>query len=757
MKTIYTFFLALLFTPLANAQTDTNSPLPLPPRGRTVPARVTRSTNRSDVVIPAGTNAVVINTTTTSTTTVGTNAANAAVPIVKPSATNVVVTNTATTPPPAELPSAERTIPTQTTNSATLPAFPTFPVRKSPALTNSTTNDAATIEFNFQAMPLEQILEQYGKLVGRTLLRGVGLVPTLPITLRTESPLTRTEAITALETILAMNGVTFVAIGDKFAKVVLEAQAGTAGGKFSDTEPEDLQEAGKYVTQIIPLKFAAVQEVQAAVGLFAKSPASVIALPTSNTLIIRDYSENVKRIMEMIAKIDKVTELEVKPEVIPIKYALASDISQVLGSLTASGPGLSVGRSTRGAGVTGAGYQPGTTGTTGIGTPGQPNQFGITGQTGQSALGSAGTTGRNNFQRNLQNIVSRISSGADAFQVIGAAKIIADERTNSLLIFANDQDMIMIKTIIAQLDVVLAQVLIEAIIMEVSLDNGQQMGVSFLQQPKTTGRFTGAGGVNNGQTFPNSGTNGTGGGLPVSIGSLPGGLSYFGMFGSDFDVALTAVANDSRINVLSRPRIQTSHAVPATLFIGDTVPYITGTSFGNFNGGATSQYQEKRVGITLDVLPLINPDGLVVMDIQQNIQQLGTSVVIDGNQVPTTTERSAQAKVAVRDGETIILGGFISTSKSKSKSGVPYLKDIPGLGALFRTSSDTMRRVELIVLLRPKVLPSPEAAALVAATERDKLSGVKQGEFEIREMERKRQEQLDAEMRKKLGIKDRPL
>ena len=145
------------------------------------------------------------------------------------------------------------------------------------------------------------------------------------------------------------------------------------------------------------------------------------------------------------------------------------------------------------------------------------------------------------------------------------------------------------------------------------------------------------------------------------------------------------------------------------------------------------------------------------MDIQQNIQQLGTSVVIDGNQVPTTTERSAQAKVAVRDGETIILGGFISTSKNKSKSGVPYLKDIPGLGLLFRSSSDILRRVELIVLLRPKVLPTPEAAAIVAATERDKLSGVKQGEFEIREMERKRQEQLDQEMRRKLGIKDRPL
>jgi general secretion pathway protein D len=299
--------------------------------------------------------------------------------------------------------------------------------------------------------------------------------------------------------------------------------------------------------------------------------------------------------------------------------------------------------------------------------------------------------------------------------------------------------------------------------MEVSLDNSKNIGVSWLQQPKQSGNFTGAGGVNNGQPFldprnfiTGGGTNEDSGSTPVGIGNLPSGFSYFGKFGNDFDVALTAVSTDGRVNVLSRPRIQTSHAVPATLFIGDTVPYITGSTYGDFGSiNARSTYQEKRVGITLDVLPLINPDGLVVMDIQQNIQQLGTPVQIDGNDVPTTTERSAAAKVAVRDRETIILGGFITASKIKTKSGVPYLKDIPILGLAFRSSGESSRRVELIILMRPTVLPSPEAAALVAATERDKLAGVKQGEFELREEERKRQEKIDAEMRKKLGIKDR--
>ncbi len=195
--------------------------------------------------------------------------------------------------------------------------------------------------------------------------------------------------------------------------------------------------------------------------------------------------------------------------------------------------------------------------------------------------------------------------------------------------------------------------------------------------------------------------------------------------------------------MLSRPRIQTSHAVPATIRIGDTVPYVTGTFFGGINGTANSQYQQTFVGINLQVTPLINPDGLVVMDIDQDVQQLGTPTVIDGNQVPTTTERYAHAEVSVKDRDTIILGGFISSTKSKANSGVPFLKDIPVLGYLFRSSTDETKRVELIVLIHPTVLPTPEAAALVANRERDRLPGVKAAEAEYQKDEARRLKEAD--------------
>ena len=103
---------------------------------------------------------------------------------------------------------------------------------------------------------------------------------------------------------------------------------------------------------------------------------------------------------------------------------------------------------------------------------------------------------------------------------------------------------------------------------------------------------------------------------------MPGGFSYFGKYGNDFNAVLEAVASDSRVSVLSRPQIQTSHAVEAELFIGNTVPYVTGTQNYGYSTGPSASYTQLEVGIRMRILPLINPDGLVVMDIDQEIEEI---------------------------------------------------------------------------------------------------------------------------------------
>ncbi len=175
--------------------------------------------------------------------------------------------------------------------------------------------------------------------------------------------------------------------------------------------------------------------------------------------------------------------------------------------------------------------------------------------------------------------------------------------------------------------------------------------------------------------------------------------------------------------------------------------FIDGSTFGDFGSvGSRSSYSQLQVGVELQVTPLINPDGLVVMDITQVVEQLGTPQIIDGNEVPTTTKRDAQATVAVRDRDTIILGGFIKNDKTLTKSGVPYLKDIPLLGALFRKKNDRDRRTEMIVMMRPTVLKTPEAAALTAIEEKVHLPAIRQAENQYNKSEKKRRDKADSEM-----------
>jgi general secretion pathway protein D len=624
--------------------------------------------------------------------------------------------------------------------------------------------EVPSIRFSAEAAPLVQVLDKYFELVEKTPIYAGQTSPlnvnldTTKILLKAPRPMTRKEAIVYLETTLGMNGITLVPIGEKFVKVVPDTGVAQAGGEFSKLKADQLPDSGAVIQQIVQLKYAAMEDVLQVIQPFAKTPNSIIQIPSTQTLVLRDYTENVKRMLEVIAKIDIISELEVKPEIIPIKYALAGDIANVLGTLSPSGSGTTVGQSTRTSGLGGSrsgaggrgggssfGSRSGSTGGYGGGYGGGGIGGGVnTLQNSSSAInrGGGGLAGANNFQSNLRNIIQRAAGGGD-FEILGNVKIIADERTNSLLIFASNTDMIMVKSIIEKLDVVLAQVLIESIIMEVSLNNTLDYGVSVYQPPKTTGNFTGGGGANNGGFF----------GALTNITSPPSGFGYTGTWGNDLEVAVKAAAGNGDINVLSRPRVQTSHAVPATLRIGEQYPFVSGT-ITDINGGARSQYQQTFIGIDLEILPLINPDGLVVMDITQDIQQRGDTVTIDGNPVPTTTQRAATAKVAVRDREIVALGGFIRNDRSSTVSGVPLLKDIPGLGALFRSTSKSNRRTEMMVLIKPTVLKTPEAASQAAMDMKDEMPSLKASTDRARADERKAARAAELETRRKLGLKD---
>jgi general secretion pathway protein D len=273
--------------------------------------------------------------------------------------------------------------------------------------------------------------------------------------------------------------------------------------------------------------------------------------------------------------------------------------------------------------------------------------------------------------------------------------------------------------------------------MDVELTDSYRLGVSALMTPQKTGDLTSTAGNSGGASFLSGVTN---------LASDLKGFNYWGMYKGDLMVAVKALSANSRGHVLATPRVQTTHAVPAIFDVTDEIPYV-----GTLGGAAGTLYyspaqvQFAPVQTSLSVTPYITPDGLVVMDVDQ---QISDATLIDlsatgAGKAPRTTTRSTTSTVSVESGETVILGGYIRTSKSRSKSGVPILKDIPLLGGLFRSTSRDSSRSELMVLIRPTVLPSPKDAARLAEDESSHLPGVREMQKEMREDEQRRQEKAD--------------
>ena len=595
-----------------------------------------------------------------------------------------------------------------------------------------------------QLAPLDQVLDNYAELAGRTILRPANL-PQVAITFKAQTELTVKETLQALDSLLSLNGIAVIPTGEKFLTVVPTAAANLEGAAFNTNNSAELPEAGQYITKIVEVKNAKPSEVVPAIQPFAKLQGGILPIDATGVLILRDNAINIKRMLEVLEKIDKVIPSDEEFKVIPINYALAADVAQVLGSFTTAGPS--------GGGTTASRTGSSTTRRTGTTSP-----FGNTGIGGATGLGGAqpfGTqpgvnptipgaaqpgTQQSQFQNRLNQIVTNITSGrGGAAPLLGEAKIIPYDRSNSLLVLANKAELVMLTRLLKEIDVPQQQVLIEALIFETDITHSLDASFGVGQKTGATGAtFAGRGGIN---SVINFSTNTT----VLGVGAATGGFAYLAQIGANWAAAVQMLEADSKTEVLSRPRIQTSHAEAATIFSGGTTPYVTG-SISGAGFGTQQQIQQLQIGINMSVLPLITSDGLVVLDINQTIEGENGTVQIDANlKVPKTVRHTAQAKVAVKDGETIILGGLIRTARTKSVSGVPVLKDIPGIGALFRSTSESPTRKELMVLIRPTVLPTPQSASLHARAERERSASLRGVEQTVRMEETKQNKKLEEE------------
>jgi len=300
-------------------------------------------------------------------------------------------------------------------------------------------------------------------------------------------------------------------------------------------------------------------------------------------------------------------------------------------------------------------------------------------------------------------------------------KILADKRTNALMLMGTKGDIAALQEIVKKVDIMLAQVLIEAVILEVNLNNNTSYGVSWLQKSMTAYSQTSAGangGVSVRQPLASWGGNFGANNFSEVAGdtvtrALGGGsgLSYFFTFANlNMDMLLSMVASSGEGRVLATPVILTTDNTEASIISGQSIPIRTSdteSSGGSFN----ANYEYKDVAIELTVTPRINPSRYVTLEINQTANTLGEPVDVgNSGTMVSINKREMTASISVPSRSTIVLGGLVQTDYQSLNTRIPILGSIPLIGALFRSEDKTRKRTELLVLITPYVLMTPEEA-----------------------------------------------
>lgn len=457
-------------------------------------------------------------------------------------------------------------------------------------------------------------------------------------------------------------------------------------------------------------------------GLFGRnnnaSAGSVVSETRTNSLIVTTTDDNHKIVEDVVKNLDTEVKLESTTFVFPLENARASDISTLLRQAFGNRAG-STGTSTLNRTNTGTTR---TNTRTNTGTNRNRSSGGIQGNSldemivaladpnadsGELATDIQvdspvmaqmfGTFGQQPQQRRTNN---SLQTGRDATgrlvpvqDLTNQVTVIPDQNTNSVIVVTSPENAELIQQILAQLDKIPEQVMIETIIVEASLDASEKLGVEWQYIQNKAFGTTGKTGTAN-QDF----------GLRANN-TLPQGFRYT-LSGGALTGFLNLFQSDSKFNVLSTPRIFTSNNVEAQINISQRVPFVV-SQRTDANGNLTYNYEFEDVGIVLTVTPRITSGGYVTMDVSQTANDLQGFTSFNA---PIVNQRQADTTVAVKDGETVILGGIMRSTVTSTVSKIPLLGDLPILGNLFKSTNKTNQKTELLVFLTPRVVRNSDEA-----------------------------------------------
>jgi general secretion pathway protein D len=448
----------------------------------------------------------------------------------------------------------------------------------------------------------------------------------------------------------------------------------------------------------------------------------IAAMPTSNSLIIADDSNNVKRLLELIQRMDRSGSLEI--DVVKLQHASARDVAKVLESLAKPA----------------ASETNGAASTLSIAADERSNSVLLAGDpvnrqrakqlilqldqpldaTASSRVVFLHYLSATEMLPILKNITTSTQKESKDETVKSATISIEASQSSNAIVMSGPPDLLdNMGDIIAKLDVQRAQVLVEAVIVELDQDLADKLGVEWNTDFQTTGAQAGTNFGLKPQTTTSSNL----------LTSLSTGLTLGYYDGGSLRALLTALSSTTSANILSTPSIMTLDNQQAQIVVGSNIPIITGqaTSSGSTTDNPFTTYERKDIGVTLKITPLVNSGNSVTLDIVQEVQSLADSA---GFKDQVTNKRSITTKVLVRDDRTVVLGGLISNQNQKTINKVPILGDLPLVGKLFSSTSDTVKKQNLMVFIHPVIIDS---AALAHDVTKDKYEDMRVQQFKYRD------------------------
>lgn len=337
---------------------------------------------------------------------------------------------------------------------------------------------------------------------------------------------------------------------------------------------------------------------------------------------------------------------------------------------------------------------------------------GSTGGFGGSAGGFGGGFGGSaggGFGAVQQNNNANQGPGVSTMTLNSGVRVMADEVNNAILVYGSRGEYDKIQNALKRLDIPPTQVLIEASIIEVTLNDELKYGLQWVFDDKVRGGLSGSGVISN-----------VAGGV---LGGAAAGFSYTlkNPLGNVRGV-LNALADKSLVNVISSPSLMVMDNHTASIAVGTQQPIRSSETFVSGSNNVTTAIQYKDTGVTLSVTPSVNAGNMVTMQINQAVTDVGAEDVTTGQR--SFLQRQFNSKVAVRSGETLVLGGLIRDNSTAGKSGIPLLQDIPVLGKLFGANSKNVARTELLVVITPRVVRNDVDLIAIGQEMRDRMKGL---------------------------------